>query len=42
MRYMIIFADGAVMIVKVSFVIKSIFMACIVAERNDVISFKNF
>ena len=42
MRYMIYFADGARMIVRIPFVIRTITMACVVAERNDVIKFINF
>lgn len=42
MRYMIYFADGVRMIVRVPFVIKTISMACYVSERNDVIKFISF
>ena len=42
MRYMIYFSDGVRMIIRVPFVIKTISMACVVAERNDVIKFVSF
>ena len=42
MRYMIYFADGVRMIIKVPFIIKTISMACYISKRDDVIKFVNF